>query len=247
MLKKRLRSKERNPDRKPVFYLYKLLNFILPIGLLLLIQFGLTELAALLALFSKWRVFAVKPRHMAANLRSNSVDIIVKISTLAFMIDAATLTEQIVWTIWYVVWLTAIKPASTRKWMTFQASAAHFLGVSSVLLFSNSLNTVIVLSVIWLVALSSERHFISSYEEPKTQLISHLWALFVLQLAWVLSKWLLVYIFVPQLIFIVGVVGYTLASIYDANKQEKLKMSFLRQQASMSMAVIILIILIAEW
>ena len=250
MLKKKQRSSEPTSDRRPIRVAYKLLNFVLPIGLLLLIQLGLVELSILLALFSKWRVFAVKPRHMLANLRSNLVDITVKVSTLAFMIeasDAEATGELVAWTAWYVLWLTLIKPGSTRKWMTFQAGAAHLLGVSAVLLFSNNLNDVFTLGIIWLVALSSARHYISSYEDPKTQLISHMWALFVLQLAWVLNKWLLVYVFVPQLIFIVGVVGYTLASIYDAQKNEKLKAAFVRQQAGMSIAVLILIIILADW
>ena len=247
MLKKKLLSNEGGSRQRSVYYMYKMFNFVLPIGSLLLIHFGLTPLAVLIVLFSKWRVLAVKPRHIMANLRSNSVDIIVKLSTLAFMIEAATLTEQIIWTIWYIVWLTMIKPASTRSWMKAQAAAAHFLGVSAILLLSNSLNHSLILLVIWLVALSSARHLISSYEEPRTQIMAHIWALFALQISWVMSKWLLVYVFVPQLIFILGVVGYALVSVYDAHKREELKMAFMRQQAIMTTVILILIILLADW
>lgn len=230
-----------------MFWLYKTLNAILPIGLLLLIRVGLVELAVLLALFSKWRVFAVKPRHLLTNLRANSVDIIVKLSTLAYMIEAETFAEQIVWTAWYVLWLTVIKPASQRGLVMFQAATAQVLGLSAILLFSNSINDLFIHLGIWVIAYSSARHFLSVYEEPKGQLISHLWALFVLQLSWVLSKWLLVYVMVPQLIFILAVIGYALASVYDAEKREQLKASFVRQQTIMTIAVLILIIFIADW
>ncbi len=255
MLSKKQRSKkpktkkaEKDPERRrPIFFLYKILNILLPIGLLILIRVGLAELAIVLVLLSKWRVFAVKPRHMLANLRSNSVDIIVKISTLAFIIDAETLTEQMIWTAWYILWLVVIKPASSKSWMSFQAAAAHILGVGAAFLFSNNISDVMLLAIVWFVSLSSARHFISSYEEEKTQLISHLWALFVLQLAWVLNYWLLVYIFIPQLIFIIAVVGYAMASVYDAAKRDDLKKSFIRQQTAMTLVILILIIALADW
>ncbi len=253
MLKKKLLSKrtpkaDRDPEKKrPVYLAYKILNALLPIGLLILIRVGLVELSILIALFSKWRVFAVKPRHMLANLRSNSVDIIVKVSTLAFIIDAEALGEQLVWTAWYILWLTVIKPASSKGWMAAQAMIAHLLGVSAVFLFSNSINDVLLLLLVWFVALSSARHFISSYEENKTQIMAQLWALFVVQLAWVLNKWLLVYVFVPQLIFIIAVVGYALASVYDAFKRDVLKVAFVRQQAITTLVILALLMLFADW
>lgn len=230
-----------------MYILYKVLNTLLPIGLLLLVRVGLSELAVLLVIFSKWRVFAVKPRHIMANLRSNAVDIIVKLSSLAFIIASDSVTEQLIWTAWYIIWLTVIKPASARPWVIFQAVAAHILGVSAVFLFSNDINDVVLLVFVWAVAVSSARHFLSSYEEPKVQLMSHIWALFVLQLAWVLNKWLLVYVFVPQLIFILAVVGYALASIYDMSKRDLLKQSFIRQQTIMTIVVLFLIIYFADW
>lgn len=247
MLKKKQRSNDKNHSRNATFYLHKLLNIALPIGLLLLVRAGLVELSILIALFSKWRVFAVKPRHLIANLRSNATDIIVKISTISFIVQADTLNEQLIWTGWYIIWLAVIKPSSTKGLVTFQAAAGHLLGVSAVFLFSNNISDLAILFLIWVVALSSARHFFSSYEEPKTQLMSQLWAFFVLQMAWVLNKWLLVYVLVPQLIFIIGVIGYAVASIYDAQARDSLKQSFVRQQAGMTILILILILILADW
>jgi hypothetical protein len=249
--KKQTKSKESTSGgverRDIVFVLYKVFNFLLPIVILFLIREGLTELAILLALSSKWRVFAVKPRHIISNVRSNATDIIVKVATVTFIIQAETFTEQLIWTAWYILWLTVIKPASSKTWVSLQAAAGHFLGVSAVFLLSNNLNDLIVLGLVWLVGISSARHFLSSYEETRVNLLANIWGLFVLQLAWVLNNWLLVYVFLPQLIFILVVVGYALASIYDAYKQETLKKSFVRQQAVMTILILMLIIALADW
>ena len=62
-----------------------------------------------------------------------------------------------------------------------------------------------------------------------------------------MNKWLLVYVFVPQLIFIIGVVGYAVASVYDAASKGEVKKTFIRQQAGMTVIILILIIALADW
>lgn len=252
MLSKILPSKDKRQTTTPrlknaTYILYKLFNFVLPIVLLLLVRAGLVQLSLVIALFSKWRVFTVRPHHLAANLRTNATDIVVKLSTLAFIVQATTLVEQLAWTAWYILWLTAIKPASSKAFVSFQAAAGYILGLSAIFMYSNNINDLLLFVCVWIIALSSARHFLSSYEEVRSKLIASIWALFVLQMAWVLNNWLLVYVFVPQLIFITGVVGYALASVYNAHKAETLKASFVRQQALMTALVLLALIIVADW
>lgn len=227
---------------------YKILNALLPVVLLILIRVGLVELSVIVALFSKWRVFTVKPRHMWANLRSNGVDIIVKLSTLSFMIQAQdAIVQQLLWTAWYIFWLVKIKPGSTIGYVSAQAMLGQVLGLSALMYYSNDLNDVILLFAAWVIGLVSARHFLSSYEEKKASIIASIWGLFTVQMTWILNKWTLVYVFIPQLVFIVMIVSYTLASIYDHYKKDKLKPAFMQQQVVIAVLVLIAIIIIGDW
>lgn len=227
---------------------YKTFNALLPIALWLLIRAGLIELSIIVAMFSKWRVFAVRPRHLLANLRANAVDIIVKLSTLSFMIQSDDrVVEQLLWTAWYVLWLVVIKPGSTTVWVSGQALAAHVLGLSALLYYSNSASQLVILLGAWIIGLSAARHFLSSYEEPESKLISSIWGFFVLQMTWILSKWMLVYVFVPQLVFIIVGVSYAVASIYGASKKENFKISFVRQQIIVTIVLLVVIAAVGDW
>jgi hypothetical protein len=146
-----------------------------------------------------------------------------------------------------MLWLTVVKPASTKGMVTAQAMAGQTLGITALFLSSNNISDILLLSATWIIALVSARHFLSSYEENRVNLLSNLWALFVLQLAWVMNQWLLVYVFVPQLLFVVIIVGYVLGSMYDAQKHELLKTSFIRQQVIMGSVILIVIAALADW
>lgn len=224
-----------------------LLNIALPIVLLIMVRAQLYELSIVLALFSKWRIFAVKPHHLIANIRSNATDVIVKLGTLLFMIQYSNPWIQIGLALWYIFWLTILKPRSETVAVGVQALAAEAIGLSALFLFSNRLPEPLLLLGVWVIAASTARHFLGSYEEPWARAISHLWALFVTQLAWVLNNWLLVYIAVPQLVIIVVLLSYVLSSLYAAYMNDSLKPTFVRQQVIMTSVVLIIIIALADW
>lgn len=225
----------------------KILNGLLPLLLLLMIRLDLIELAVVLALFSKWRVFTVKPRHLVANLRSNGTDIIVKLGTLSFMIEAGSNTEQLAWTGWYVVWLTVIKPMSNHVGISLQAAAGTLIGLSALFQYSNDLPLLVLLVLSWFLAITTSRHLLSQHQETWVQVISYVWGFFVVQMVWVLYHWTLVYIFVPQIALVLIVVGYAFASIYHARKSDELKPSFMRQQFIMTTIALLVIALLADW
>lgn len=225
---------------------HTLLNAILPIVVLSLVRLGLNELAFGLVLLSKWRIFAVQPRHWLANIRSNAIDIIVNLATLAFIINASSFTGQALWTLWYIGWLIIIKPRSNTVSVAIQAIAGLFLGLSGLFLYTG-LNEVFVLLGVWLIATSTARHFLSSYEEPYTRPLSYLWGLFVVELAWVLYHWTLAYFAVPQLALVVGVIGYTLASLYDQSKREVISPKIIRQHLILATVIVVVIVAMADW
>lgn len=224
-----------------------LLNIALPVVLLIMVRAQLYELSIVLALFSKWRIFAVKPHHLVANIRSNATDIIVKIGTLLFMIQYNEPLVQIGLAVWYVFWLIVLKPRSETAAVGIQALAGEVIGLSALFLFSNRLPEPILLIFVWLIAASTARHFLGSYDEPWARAISNLWALFVTQLAWVLNNWLLVYIAIPQIVIVVTLISYVLASLYASYMNETLKKSFVRQQVIMTTVVLIVVIALADW
>lgn len=225
----------------------KTLNGLLPLVLLLMIRIDLVELSIVLALFSKWRVFSVRPRHWLTNLRSNATDIIVKLGTLSFMIEADSLYIQLGWTAWYVTWLMIIKPMSSYVGVSLQALVGTLIGLSALFQYSNRLSEIFLLILVWVLAVVTSRHFLSQYQEPWAQVMSYVWALFVVQLSWVLYRWTLVYGFIPQLALIVVVVAYATASVYHAHKTETLKKGFIRQQFIMTSIALLAIAFLADW
>lgn len=225
---------------------HTILNMILPIAVLVLVRLDLIEIALGLVILSKWRIFAVVPRHWLANLRSNATDLIVNLATFAFIVDSSELNVQLAWTAWYLIWLIVIKPRSDTVMVALQALSGLFLGITALFQFTN-LNEVFVLLGVWLIATSAARHFLSSYEEPFTRPLSYLWGLVVVQLTWVLYRWTLMYFIVPQLILIVGVLAYTLASLYDQNKKEVLSPKIVRQHVFLASVIIVVIIAMSDW
>lgn len=225
---------------------HALLNVVLPLMVLALVHLGLVEIALGLIILSKWRIFSVMPRHWLANIRSNATDIIVNLATFAFIVDASSFTAQAIWTAWYVFWLIVIKPRSDTVSVALQALSGLFLGLTALLKFSD-INEVVILLGVWFVATSTARHFLSSYEEPYTRPLSYIWGLIVVELAWILYRWTLVYYIIPQLALIVGVIGYTIASLYDQSKKESLSHKIVRQHLVLASVIIIVIIVMADW
>lgn len=230
---------------------YRVFNFLLPIALLLLIWADLNELAIVVALFTKWRVISFNSRHLISNLRFNAVDIIVKLSTLSFIIEAkptdgSISMVQVAWTLWYIAWLTVVKPGSSRTWVSLQAAIGQTLGLSALLFYSNSLNVAIVVFGAWLIGISAARHFMNGFGDPHEWLLSAVWGVFVAQLTWIMSRWMLVYLFVPQMAFIALIVGYTFAYLYTIRKSEKKTPPLWHSIVVMIVALVILIS-IGDW
>lgn len=110
------------------------LNIFLALLVFVLVRIDFIQLALLVILLSKWRMFAVRPRFWPANIRANAVDIIVSVSLLIFMIHSEGQLPQILWATAYIVWLLVVKPASSALMVSLQAMIGLLFGLTALFL-----------------------------------------------------------------------------------------------------------------
>lgn len=200
------------------------LNILFPLIIFVLVRIEFVQLAFVLILLSKWRMFVVRPRFWLANIRANSVDIIVSLSILLFMVNSVSPSVQFLWAAVYAAWLTLIKPMSSTLMISAQATLSLLFGLTAVFIgFGGSPLYVLVLSS-GIVCYLSARHFFDSFDEPYAKLLSYAWAYFGAALTLVLGHWLLFYgnglIAQPTLILVA--LGYCLAALYYLDHYDKL-------------------------
>ena len=70
-----------------------------------------------LVIISKWRMFAVRPRYLFLNLKSNLVDLIVGFSFvfITYCSGPVLLPIHFILAILYSAWLVVLKPMSTER------------------------------------------------------------------------------------------------------------------------------------
>lgn len=220
---------------------------LLPALIFILVRTHVEEAALALVLLSKWRMLAVRPRHWPANIRANSVDLIVGLSVLVFMTHSLEVSFQLLWALAYAVWLLVLKPRSDLLSVSLQALAAQFLGLVAIFLsWSNSPLLVLVVSA-WAVCYSAARHFFISFEEPYTSLYAHTWGYFAAALVWVLGHWLLFYGVIAQPVLLLTVIGYGLATLYYLDQKDRLSQLMRRQFIFIMVAIITVVLLFSDW
>lgn len=223
------------------------LSILLPLLVFILVRIDLVELAATIILLGKWRMFAVKPRHWPANVRANSVDIIVGLSVLVFMSNTDSQTVQLVWALLYSGWLVFLKPGTGGLAVAAQALTGMVAGLSA--LFLNWGGSSLYLLVIgsWAVCYAAARHFLTSFDEPLTSFLSHVWAYFAASLVWVLGHWLLFYGVISQPTLLLSLVGFGLASLYYLEKTDRLSVLMRRQIIFILLAVVVVVLAFSDW
>src|SRR5262249_7286058 len=120
-----------NPSSGFSYLFHLLLQILLPFALFVLVRIHFVQLAFILIVLSKWRMFAVRPRFWAANIRANSVDIMVGFSLLTLMLQTDSVTWQGVWAVAFAAWLIAIKPRASLFMTAIQAGIAYLLALSA--------------------------------------------------------------------------------------------------------------------
>lgn len=147
-----------------------------------------------LALLSKWRILAVRPRYWWANLLSNTVDIIVTLGYVVFLYSAqGVIGLQIAFLVLFIGWLLFIKPRSSRVMVGVQALTAIFVGTTSVAFYLYDQNVVFMVIAMWVIGYASARHFLSVCDTDQTSFLSIVWGFLFAELGWIGYHWLFTY------------------------------------------------------
>lgn len=219
----------------------------MPILTLVFVRWSILPLAYGIIILSKWRMFAVRPRHWPANIRANAIDIIAGLSFVVFMAQAPTNAWQLVWLLAYEFWLIVVKPRSQIFWTSIQAALGQFVGLTAVYLLWGRSSLFVLVLVSWAIAYLSARHFFSSFDEPLSSVLSHIWGYIAAALTWVLGHWLLYYGFLAQPVLLLSVLSYGLATLYYLENFDKLSTLVKREIILIMSAVIIVIVLFSSW
>lgn len=223
------------------------LNLLLPLLVFMFVRMGFTSLAVSAVLLSKWRMFAVRPRHWLANIRSNSIDLIVGLSLVVFMAHSSSVGIQLLWVLVYALWLVFLKPGSSILQVSLQAVVAQLFGLMAIFLQWGSSPLVVLVLLTWFVCYLSARHFFTSFDEEHTSLFAHTWGYFGAALVWVLGQWLLYYGLIAMPTLLLTVIGYALAALYYLDHHDRLTPLLRRQFLFMMFAVLVVVTIFSDW
>jgi len=222
-------------------------NVLLPLIVFVLVRIHFLQLALAVILLSKWRMFAVRPRFWAANIRANAVDMLVGVSLLVFMIHSSSQLMQFVWTVLYGVWLLFIKPASTVPMVSLQATIGMLCGLMALFVAWAAGPLYGLVLATGTICYLSAHHFFDSFDEPYTRLLAYVWGYFGAALLWVLGHWLLFYGAVAQPVLLLLAIGYGLAALYYLDHHGKLSKGLRRQFIFIMIAIVVVIVAFSNW
>ncbi len=222
-------------------------NLLLPFLVFLFVRIGFVQLALSLILLSKWRMFAVRPRFWLANIRANAVDIIIGLSTLAFLVSTTSEWLQIVWVSVWAVWLIFIKPRSSVLWVSLQSLIGFTAGLMALFLVWDQGSLFGLTLVTGLLCFFAAHHFFDSFDEPYTRLLAYIWAYFGAALVWVLSHWLLFYGPIAQPTLLLVTLGFGLGTLYYLDHFDRMTQGLRRQFVFIMVAVVLVVLTFSDW
>lgn len=223
-----------------------ILTLLLPILVYVLVAMHFAMAAVLLVLLSKWRMFAVKPRHWPANIRANAIDIIVGLSLVVFMMTAAQAGSQLFqlfWAFTYAIWLLFIKPGSQVVSVSMQALIGQFLGMTALFLRFGGVDPAILVVASWGVCYLAARHFLASFDEPLTRFFSYMWGYFGATVVWILSHYLLYHGAFFQPVLLINVISFGLGTLYYLQETDRLSTFYQRQITFIAIAVVLILVI----
>lgn len=227
---------------------YIILNIALALILLGLVLWLHSPWPALgLVALSKWRVFAVRSRYWAANIRANLIDTIVGICMVTFLyvadIDGALVT-QIGLTALYVGWLLFLKPRSKRAYVAAQAMIGLVFGVAAIVQISPSLPVSVVVLLSWLVGYAATRHILSVQHESHINFLSLLWGFVVAEIMWLSYHWTIGYqvggtLQLSQAVVIIAALSFLAERVYVSyHKNGQIQSSDVMMPALLTLSII---------
>lgn len=193
------------------------LNLLLGVGsVLITILSGSPLFGIILVLVSKWRIFAVRPRFIFINLKSNLVDLIVGLSVvlLTYYSGTSVLPIDFLLAAFYCAWLLFIKPLTTESANLAQSLIAVFLGMSAATIMAASTDAIVMVLVAFLVGYAASRHILAQSEDRDFTLTTLVCGLIFSEIAWLCHSWTIIYTFgnsgirIPQLAIILTIFAF---------------------------------------
>lgn len=229
-------------------------NLSLVALLVVLIRLNLDPLALVLLIVSKWQILLVAPRAWWRNLRVSGYEMIVSLSALsALVLFNNDWKIQGTIGVLYWLWLVFLKPKSGEYWVALQASVCQFSGLGILFLLGRTLPEAFVLILAGIIALTAADHFLSVHNDPARGILAGVWALMVVQVSWLLWRWLIVYtlfdgrVLLPQAPIIISSLAYVIGNIYLAHSQKKLRKKILVEYLAIGAAVIAVLLIGTNW
>lgn len=216
---------------------------LLPLTVFVLVRIELAGVALAVILLSKWRIFAVQPRHWLAHIRTNAVDIIFSLSILAFMTSTSAMSVQLLWVLVYEIWILYIKPGENPLLVTAQALVAQLAGLVALFVAFEEVPLAVYIIGTAAILYYAARHFFGSFEEQYYHTYSLTWALFGAGLVWVLSHGLRFYGPVAKAAIFISIIGYGLAILYYLAETDRLS-KWVQRQVVFVMVVLAGVLLI---
>jgi hypothetical protein len=220
---------------------------VLPVIIFVLVRLDFVQLALSIVVLSKWRMFAVRPRFWAANVRANAVDLIVGLSVVLFMTHADSFALQLVWAVLYGVWLLYIKPASSTLMITSQAFIGQLAGLMALYLIWDSGPLYGLTAATGIICFLAARHFLDTFDEPYARMLSYVWGYFGAALAWLLGHWLLFYGVISQVALLLSSLGYGLAVLYYLDHHDRLGKTARREIVLIMIAIVVVVLTFSDW
>jgi len=232
--------------------IYVALNLALALALLVVVRAIESPLPAIaLVILSKWRVFAVRPRYWMAHIKANLVDFIVSLGFVVLLYAATdAFILQIALTALYAAWLLFVKPRSKRLFVTIQAGAALFIGVTALSIVSYGWPSSVVVALMWVIGYATARHVLGSYDEPHSSFYSLLWGLVVAELGWLTYHWTVAYaipgfggVMLSQAALIILGIGFVAERSYDSyHRHQEVRVQEVMLPALLSGSIILVMV-----
>lgn len=235
------------PTKGYAHVLHIVLSAILPALIYVLVRMHFLQLAIVVLLLTKWRIFAVRPRFWPAIIRANAVDIMVGISTILFMTHAHAASIQLLWAVLYMIWQVWIKPGRQTIAIAAQALIGQTYALMALFLAWTDAPLVLLVFGTWVVCYLSARHFLSAFEEPYSNLYAHTWGYFAAALVWICVHWLLFYGVIAQPTLLLTVLGFGLGGLYFLEETDRLSRFVWRQIVFIMVAVVVVVLLFSDW
>lgn len=229
-------------------FLHLMLVLVLPIVAFVLVRLNFIQLALLTVVLSKWRMFAVRPRFWAANVRGNAVDLMVGLSAVTFMaVNQDSTGMMVIWAAAYAVWLLFIKPATGIMMVAMQAFIAQLAALMALYMVWDDGPVAGLSLATGLFCFLAARHFFDAFDEPYAKMLSYVWGYFGAALAWLESHWLLYYHGVAQVTLLLSTLGYGLAVLYYLDHKDRLGKGARRQFIFVMLAIVLVVLAFSDW